>query len=332
MVTASVIVPAYNAEAFIGRALASVLVQTEPALEVLVIDDASTDGTAARVAQIARQDPRVRLLHLAVNSGPGAARNRGLEAARGEWVALLDADDAFTPQRIATLCALGAQTHADLVSDNLLLCPEHGGAAFPMIPNAVLGAPRPMSAAEFIAGNIGNPRTPRISYGFMHPIVRRSFLVRHRLRYEEQNRFGEDFLFYLACLAHGATWWITPAALYRYSVRAGSLTEAQSAADLNRIRAAERRLLDDPATAADPAFRRLLRRHLRGIDRRYAYRAFTDAVKDRAYRRALRLLFEDRSSFGHVARESTVQAPVILRKALCGGYRLRGHGHARPSE
>jgi len=321
MVTSSVIVPAYNAEAFIERALASVLVQTESDFEVLVIDDASTDGTAARVARIAREDRRVRLLRMTANAGPGAARNRGLAEACGEWVALLDADDGFAAQRIATLRALGERTGADLVSDNLLMCPERGGPVVPMIPEQVLVAPRQMSAAEFIAGNIGDRRTPRISYGFMHPMIRRSFLTRNHLQYDERNRFGEDFLFYLMCLAHRAKWWITPAALYRYTVRAGSLTEIQSAADLHRIRIAERRLLDDPATEADPVFHRLLRRHLGGIDRRYYYRAFTDAVKDRAYARAAGLLFENRNSFGHVAREGAVQAPTVLRKALRGGYR-----------
>jgi hypothetical protein len=318
MIQASVVVPAYNAEAYVGRALASALAQTEPDIEVLVVDDASTDRTAEIVAAIAAADPRVRLLRAPVNAGPGAARNRGLAAARGTWIALLDADDAFAPERIATLCALGARHGADLVADNLLLCGADSDGT-PMLPPHLLAAPRRVTAAEFVLGNIGSPRTPRISYGFMHPLLRREFLAAHGLRYEERNRFGEDFLLYLACLACGACWWITPTPLYHYTVRAGSLTEVQTAADLLRIRTAEQRLMDDAAT--DPQFRQALRRHQAGIDRRYHYRAFTDALKGRTPARALGLLCASRSSLRHIALESAAQLPVILRKALRGGYR-----------
>ena len=321
MVQASVVVPAYNAEAYIGRALASALGQTEPDVEILVVDDASTDRTAALVDRIAARDPRVRLLRATVNAGPGAARNLGLAQARGAWIALLDADDGFAPERIAALCTLGERHGADIVADNLLLCTEDGsGAATPMIPPHLLAAPKRMTAAEFVTGNIGSRRTPRISYGFMHPILRRSFIAAHGLRYDERNRFGEDFLFYLACLARGACWWITPAPLYHYTVRTGSLTEVQTAADLLRIRTAEQRLLEDASLRTDPAFRRALRQHQAGIDRRYYYRAFTDALKGRPLSRALALLFESRASLRHIALESATQMPVILHKAMRGGY------------
>jgi succinoglycan biosynthesis protein ExoO len=132
-IRASVIVPAYNAEGTIRRAIASALGQTQQHCEVLVIDDASGDATAAIVASFAEQDGRVRLLRNATNLGPAASRNRGLAVARGDWVVLLDADDELLPQRIETLIALGQRHGADLVADNLLLCPEDGtGPVKPM--------------------------------------------------------------------------------------------------------------------------------------------------------------------------------------------------------
>ena len=156
----------------------------------------------------------------------------------------------------------------------------------------------------------------------MQPIIRRDFLQKHALRYDERNRFGEDFLLYIACLLKGARWWITPEAMYRYRVRSGSSTDVQSTADLQRIRSMEQALLYDEALVrSDPELIRALRRHKRLIDRFYHYRAFTDALKARAAASALSLLFESASSFWHILLESALRAPTITMKALLGGYR-----------
>jgi glycosyltransferase involved in cell wall biosynthesis len=288
------------------------------------VDDASSDATPAIVSRHAARDCRVQLLRLPVNRGPSAARNLALSRARGTWVALLDADNSFTPHRLATLIALGEASQAEIVSDNVLLCAEDGSAPTPLIQHAAVPAPRYLPAAEFVAGNIAGRRNPRRSYGFMAPIFRRAFLDRHQLRYDERNRFGEDFMFYVSCLARGARWWITPEAMYRYTVRSGSLTEVQSADDLMRIRTFESNLLDSDSTVrAEPALARAVRRHKSMIDRCYYYRAFTDAVKGRQLGQARRLLFESASGFRHIVQESLAQTPVIAAKAWRGGYRRR---------
>src|SRR5690349_3945565 len=87
----SVIIPAFNAADYIGHAIHCALTQTVPPLEVLVVDDGSTDKTAEVVSQY---PPPVRLLRQS-NAGPGAARNHGAREARGEWLAILDADDGW---------------------------------------------------------------------------------------------------------------------------------------------------------------------------------------------------------------------------------------------
>jgi glycosyltransferase involved in cell wall biosynthesis len=322
-IRASVIIPAYNAERTIRRAIASALAQTERHCEVLVIDDASGDTTAAIVADFAEQDSRVKLLRNTTNLGPAASRNRGLAVARGDWIVLLDADDELLPTRIETLIALGHRHESDLVADNLLLCPEDDpGLAKPMISARALPTGKFLSAAAFVAGNVGSRWTPRVSYGFLQPIMRREFLQKHGLRYDERNRFAEDFLLYTACLLKGARWWITPQAMYRYSVRAGSSTDVQSAADLQRIRSMEQKLLhEEPLVASDPQLARALRRHMAVIDRFYHYRAFTDAVKARTGVKAFQLLFGSASGFRRILLEGALRAPTITMKALRGGYR-----------
>lgn len=95
----SVIIPAYNAEAFIGRTLESVLAQTYENIEVLVVDDGSRDRTAEIVASFAQKDSRVILLKQQ-NAGVAAARNLAIEKSRGEYIAPLDADDIWYPSKL----------------------------------------------------------------------------------------------------------------------------------------------------------------------------------------------------------------------------------------
>ena len=84
--TISVIIPAYNAEQFLEKTLDSVLAQTFRELEIIVVNDASTDGTAAIIDRYATQDPRIRVLHKAKNEGVSWARNHALELATGEYL------------------------------------------------------------------------------------------------------------------------------------------------------------------------------------------------------------------------------------------------------
>ncbi len=320
----SILLPAYNSRHLIGTAIQSVLNQTERRFELIVINDCSTDDTAEFVARIARGDRRIRLLHTTRNSGPAAARNVGFDAARGRWIALLDSDDAYVPERLARLLDLADVSGADMVSDNLLMMPL-GGTPYLLIPPDLVGHPQHLTAAEFIFRNIGDPKNPRVSYGFMQPMIRHNFLLEHGLRYDERNRFGEDFMLYVACLRAGARWWVTPEVLYHYATRPGSLTEVQSSGDLRRIAQLEEDFLRDPAILRDATLRDALCRHKAKIDRLYYYRAFTDAVKRRRFGEAKRLMVQSPASSKYIIREMMRQAPIILRKTLRGGY-LPGNG------
>ncbi len=96
----SVIVPAFNAAAYLGAALDSLRAQTERSLEIIVIDDGSSDETAIIARRHASEDPRIRVISHEKPSGrPASARNAGLRVARGKYIALLDADDTCIPTR-----------------------------------------------------------------------------------------------------------------------------------------------------------------------------------------------------------------------------------------
>jgi glycosyltransferase involved in cell wall biosynthesis len=96
----SVIVPFYDAERYLGEAIESVLAQTLPAHQLLLVDDASRDGSAEVAARYASARAEIALLRLERNGGPAAARNAGLAAAQGELVTFLDADDRMLPERL----------------------------------------------------------------------------------------------------------------------------------------------------------------------------------------------------------------------------------------
>lgn len=109
----SIIMAAYNAENTIGRAIDSILEQTYENFELLVIDDCSIDRTAEIVQRI--QDNRIRLIRNKKNSGVSYARKFGLEAAKGEWIAVLDSDDAWAPDKLEKQLNLCEQKNAELV-------------------------------------------------------------------------------------------------------------------------------------------------------------------------------------------------------------------------
>ncbi|MGH7747450.1 MAG: glycosyltransferase family 2 protein, partial [Candidatus Dormibacteria bacterium] len=115
--TVSVVIPVYNAARFVTEAVDSVLAQTSPPLEIIVVDDGSTDETRARLAPYRGRIQYV----LQPNSGTSRARNRALQAACGTLIAFLDADDRWLPEKLAKqLTCLAANPGVDLVHSDVL--------------------------------------------------------------------------------------------------------------------------------------------------------------------------------------------------------------------
>lgn len=111
----SIIMPAYRAAAYIEHTLRSVLAQTYTQWELLVADDCSPDTTREVVAAWAARDPRIRLIAMERNGGPAAARNGALARAQGRWIAFLDSDDLWLPQKLERSLAHARATGAALV-------------------------------------------------------------------------------------------------------------------------------------------------------------------------------------------------------------------------
>ena len=111
----SVVIPAFNCEKYIAECIDSVLNQSYQDFEIIIIDDGSTDGTVKTVSGY--EDDRIKLFHQEGNSGSGAARNYGVEKASGQWIAFVDADDTWLPDKLQKQlaeCSSQEWSHTDL--------------------------------------------------------------------------------------------------------------------------------------------------------------------------------------------------------------------------
>ncbi len=110
----SIVIPVYNAEEYLEESLCSVLAQTYKNIEIICVDDGSTDGSSSVIKGIARKDSRIRMLSQE-NSGAGNARNKGMEAAKGDYIFFFDADDLLRKNTIRTLVNISEKKGTDIV-------------------------------------------------------------------------------------------------------------------------------------------------------------------------------------------------------------------------
>ena len=110
----SIIIPVYNVIEYLPQTVASAIAQTERDIEIILVDDGSTDGSGALCDEFARSDSRIRVIHKE-NGGLSSARNAGVGIARGDYILLLDGDDRLHPSAVARTIAVAEQTGADFV-------------------------------------------------------------------------------------------------------------------------------------------------------------------------------------------------------------------------
>lgn len=249
----SIVIPVYNAERSVHRAVETALAQTEHRIEVIAVDDGSSDRSVSVLGEV--DDPRLHVEALPANAGACAARNVGLRLARGEWVTFADADDWMDPARLEQMVATAHQARADVIADDVFWTPAsaspgpEGGAVDadgnPLTLVSLFSAslrstlPRRMGPAEFVLGNL--PGRRRQNLGLMKPLFRRSFLTQHQLVWDESVRYGQDTAFYTDVLAAGAAWVLTPSVGYYYvrnvrgiSKRAPAIEAVTHRLDVNR--------------------------------------------------------------------------------------------------
>ena len=177
----SVVIPTYNREGELIRSIRSVLAQTEPRIEVVVVDDASDCDTGAIVEKL--EDHRLRYVRLDSNAGPGAARNRGIREARAGLVAFQDSDDEWLPAKLAK--QLEALRRGG---------PEVGVVTCDKLRVLKSGETKYHRTPDVVAGRLLNPRTrfyQTFAFGVQTTLVRRELLERAG-GFDEAMRYFED--------------------------------------------------------------------------------------------------------------------------------------------
>jgi glycosyltransferase involved in cell wall biosynthesis len=211
----SVIVPAYNAAAFLRAALESVRAQTYPQYQVVIADDGSTDSTSVIAQQFASADSRFHLLPQA-HAGVSAARNRALQIARGDWIAFLDADDVWLPEKLERQTEL---SRTDLRA-NLLFTNYHlwnGEVDFARRYSKPAKLPRGEVSRKLIRGNL---------FGMSSVMIRRDALFRAG-GFNPALSHGEDWDLWLR-VAEDDLWARgIPEPLVRYRVWSGSASHPE---------------------------------------------------------------------------------------------------------
>lgn len=189
MACVSVVIPVYNIEEHLAECLDSVLNQTLQDIEVICVDDGSTDASPGILRQYADADRRVRVV-MQANAGPGAARNNGMERAVGEYIIFLDSDDWFEPDFLEKMVDRIGETGADMVICRSVSFDTATGKELPsswMLNTAELGD-------EFAAEDVAQ-RVFQITHGWpWDKLYRRSFVEREGFRFPDL-RNSQDMVF-----------------------------------------------------------------------------------------------------------------------------------------
>ncbi|MHC5598603.1 MAG: glycosyltransferase family 2 protein [Nostoc sp.] len=282
----SVIIPAYNTEAYIAKAIQSALEQTLTDIEVIIVDDGSSDKTV----EVAKSftDQRLKVIVNQQNLGVSAARNRALKAAQGEWIAVLDSDDWYAPERLERLVLLAEEKNADMIADDLHLIRD--GATSPwstLIQESGEHIDKILQIDMVYFVETDVYRQLGLHLGLSKPLFKREFLVKHGIEYDEEIRMGQDFWIDMKCLIKGSRFFLEPKPYYFYRSRPGSLVYQSQLARLNQYCKATNDFMQQEIVKKNPDLMRALYYNLAVYKKNLAYLQVVEPIKQGKWLTAL---------------------------------------------
>ena len=213
----TVIVPVYNGESTISSCIDSITSQSYSNIEVIIVDDGSTDGTAALIDGVQAADARVKAIHIA-NGGVSAARNLALSQARGEYVLFVDADDSLVEEAIADLWQGAQESGASLVIggfDRYDPAPLNSPDSVVFPTSRLLKMP---AIVAYVCKYLDRPNKNPLFVFSWGRLIKTSVIKEHNLRFNEDLRTMEDVQFNLRLLQHIDCLYYVAKRLYRYRI------------------------------------------------------------------------------------------------------------------
>jgi succinoglycan biosynthesis protein ExoO len=291
----SVILPAYNSERYINKAIQSLLQQTYRNFEVILVDDGSTDSTASIAANLA--DNRFKIVRKSQNQGVAAARNCALKMAKGNWIALLDSDDWYAPERLQKLLDIAQSYDADLVADDLFLIGDRARAPWSTLFTENKYDRNSINSLDTV-GFIETDRPSNNicqrnwSLGYTKPLIKRQFLLDYNIQYDETLKVGEDFVFYLQCLINGGRFFLVSQPYYYYRNRAASLSIRPWSEYLNEsCRIVSNLIETEELIRSNPTLVMALSKNLVVLEKRISYYRAVKSIEDRNFWQSCKTLF-----------------------------------------
>ena len=214
--TVSIIVPVYNAQNTLRRCIGSILSQTYPHFELLLVDDGSQDDSGAICDEYAEKDNRIKVFHNE-NSGVSSSRNFALDHAQGEYIQFLDSDDWITPDATQKLVRSAVEYNCDLVISNFYRVVDDRVSVKGDIEDEGI-----LTREEFAAYMMESPAD--FYYGVLwNKLYRRTIIESHKLRMNQEISWCEDFLFNLEYIRYANWFYALNIPLYYYVKTKGSL-------------------------------------------------------------------------------------------------------------
>jgi succinoglycan biosynthesis protein ExoM len=320
--TVSVVMANFNGSAHLAEAIESVQSQTLRNIELLISDDASTDQSVDIVTKKMATDPRIRLVRSERNTGPAAARNRAIDMARGEWIAIMDSDDLMRPGRLESLVDMGERDRVDIVADDLVEFYDNPRQA----PRALFGScdrtePISVDIIDYVRRNHFYSSAPPL--GYLKPIFRGALFAGDDGRYDEKLRISEDFDLVLRFLYAGRSMRIYALPLYLYRKHSNSISHRLSTTALEAIRDGSLRF-KERVSVSDSRLAAALKERLDSIDVALAYEYLLLAIKNRNWKSAFHLALNEPRAFYllrlPVLRRLGMMAPTWLNHRSAGSY------------
>lgn len=296
----SVIIPAYNTSTYIGRAIESALGQTLKNIEVIVVDDHSTDNTLEVVKSFT--DERLKVFVNSENLGVGATRNRAIKEARGNWIAVLDSDDWYAPQRLERLVQVADQENADMIADDLYLIKDGEEAPWStLIKESGESMPtiKQIDSVYFVETDVYGKKGMHL--GISKPLFKREFLIQEDIQYNTNIKVTEDFWLALTCLVRGGHFFLVPEPYYFYLARSGSLVYTNKITSLTQNCQATRAFLEkEQIFRKSPRLADALSANYQVLKRYLAYYHVIEPLKNKKFLTALKEIVYNPYFFVHL--------------------------------